>query len=362
MVVKVSKPEINVREKISALDKPSGTAGQAMLAAETPQEQFNLISAGRRNILINGAMQVAQRGTSVTGQVGSAVLTVDRFRGHGSGATFNMSQQEVTLGGESGLPIQFTKFLRFNATTGANNCGVWQAVEDVTRVQGTHTLSFYAKGTNPAGGVISLDIRQYFGSGGSSELDDDTRTFSVTSTWQKFTFTTTPSTVAGKTIGTSSYYRPFFKQPASDNGTAAWTLDITGVQLEVGKVATPFEHRSYGEELALCQRYYQKFHDPGSPTAQIMLIGLSSTYTQFNWWPPVEMRVRPTVGVTDTSPYWESHPWYAVGTSLTITQVSNAHVSRYGGEISVAGNWNPAPVRGTNYNISGEVFYWDAEL
>jgi hypothetical protein len=206
------------------------------------------------NLIINGAMEVAQRATSVTGQTGSDVLTVDRFRGHGSGATFNMSQQAVTLGGESGLPIQFTKFLRYDVTTGANNCGVWQALEDVTRVQGTHTLSFYAKGTNPAGGAISLDIRQYFGSGGSSELDDDTRTFSVTSTWQKFTFTTTP-TVAGKTIGTSSYYRPFFKQPSSDNGSAAWRLDITGVQLELGDTATPFEHRSYGEELALCQRY-----------------------------------------------------------------------------------------------------------
>ena len=216
----------------------------------------NLGQLGNRNLIINGAMQVAQRATSVTGQTGSAVLTVDRFQGHSSGATFNMSQQAVTLGGESGLPIQFTKFLRYNATTGANNCGVWQAVEDVTRVQGTHTLSFYAKGTNPAGGAISLDIRQYFGSGGSSELDDDTRTFSVTSTWQRFTFTTTP-TVAGKTIGTSSYYRPFFKQPSSDNGSAAWTLDITGVQLEVGDTATPFEHRSYGEELAKCQRYYQ---------------------------------------------------------------------------------------------------------
>ena len=63
MVVKVSKPEINVREKISELDKPSGIAGQAMLAAETPREQFNLIGAGRRNLIINGAMRIAQRGT-----------------------------------------------------------------------------------------------------------------------------------------------------------------------------------------------------------------------------------------------------------------------------------------------------------
>jgi putative IMPACT (imprinted ancient) family translation regulator len=66
MVVKVSKPEINVREKISELDKPSGTAGQAMLAAETPQEQQALVGVGRRNLIINGDMRIAQRGTSYT--------------------------------------------------------------------------------------------------------------------------------------------------------------------------------------------------------------------------------------------------------------------------------------------------------
>ena len=80
MTVKITKPEINVREKISELDKPSGVAGQAMLAAETPQEQFNLIGAGRRNLILNGGMQVAQRGTSATAAVNSSYSTVDRFK------------------------------------------------------------------------------------------------------------------------------------------------------------------------------------------------------------------------------------------------------------------------------------------
>jgi hypothetical protein len=276
------------------------------------------------NLIINGAMEVAQRATSVTGQTGSDVLTVDRFRGHGSGATFNMSQQAVTLGGESGLPIQFTKFLRYNATTGANNCGVWQAVEDVTRVQGTHTLSFYAKGTNPAGGVISLDNRQYFGSGGSSELDDDTRTFSVTSTWQKFTFTVTP-TVAGKTIGASSYYRPFFKQPSSDNGSAAWTLDITGVQLEVGDTATPFEHRSYGEELAKCHRYFQKLSCSGSSTRQMIGAGHYNTSTSlviaYQHYGGV-MRANPT-GTLSALNLFDLEPFDTAPTAISINVPTN---------------------------------------
>ena len=68
MAVKFTKPEINVREKLAELDKPSGIAGEAMLRAETPQEQQNLIGAGRRNLLINGDFRVAQRGdyTSTT--------------------------------------------------------------------------------------------------------------------------------------------------------------------------------------------------------------------------------------------------------------------------------------------------------
>ena len=61
MAVKFTKPEINVREKLAELDKPSGIAGEAMLRAETPQEQFNLIGAGRRNFTINGDMKVWQR-------------------------------------------------------------------------------------------------------------------------------------------------------------------------------------------------------------------------------------------------------------------------------------------------------------
>jgi len=74
MAVKFTKPEINIREKLSELDKPSGIAGEAMLRAETPQEQFNLIGAGRKNLLINGGFDVWQRGTSFT----DAVYTSDR--------------------------------------------------------------------------------------------------------------------------------------------------------------------------------------------------------------------------------------------------------------------------------------------
>ena len=62
MTVNVTRDAINVREKLAELDKPTGIAGEAMLRAETPQEQFNLIGAGRRNLIINGENKISQRG------------------------------------------------------------------------------------------------------------------------------------------------------------------------------------------------------------------------------------------------------------------------------------------------------------
>jgi hypothetical protein len=79
MAVKFTKPEINVREKLAELDKPSGIAGEAMLRAETPQEQFNLIGAGRRNLLINGDFQVSQRGNYTTAASANVSYFVDRW-------------------------------------------------------------------------------------------------------------------------------------------------------------------------------------------------------------------------------------------------------------------------------------------
>ena len=80
MTVKVSKPAINVREELADLKKPTGIAGQAMLAAETPQEQFQLIGAGRKNLLINGDMRIAQRSVSESVSTSDVYKTLDRFQ------------------------------------------------------------------------------------------------------------------------------------------------------------------------------------------------------------------------------------------------------------------------------------------
>tara|TARA_B100000131_G_scaffold150437_1_gene145977 strand:+ start:1062 stop:1322 length:261 start_codon:yes stop_codon:yes gene_type:complete len=81
MTVRIEKPAFNVRDKLSELDKPAGLKGTELMRSETIQDARNVIGAGRKNLIINGAMQVAQRKSSgeYTGQ--AAYATVDRMYG-----------------------------------------------------------------------------------------------------------------------------------------------------------------------------------------------------------------------------------------------------------------------------------------
>jgi len=294
---------------------------------------------GRRNFIINGAMQVAQRGTSATGITSNGYYTVDRWVSQTSGATNNMSQEELTVG-QTDLPSQFRYFLRNAVTTGNNYAGVLQAIEDVRTVSNeTVTVSFYAKGTNPGGGDVDVRVRQWFGVGGSTQVDLF-ETIVLTSNWTRYELQFDLPSIAGKTIADGNYIQLAFIQPAGDNSTDAWTLDITGVQLEVGSVATPFEHRSYGEELALCQRYYQSSYNTGvSPGSSVdefagsnggqgvyhafgtnVSGGVASSIGSF----VTQMRTRPTVTVYDHSGNSGKITTFDSGSSPTANQSYNA--------------------------------------
>jgi len=275
---------------------------------------------GRRNLIINGAMQVSQRGTSVSSITSSGYKTVDRWKTNASGATYSQSQESVTVGGETGLPVQFTKFLKHNVTTGNDNTAIYQYVEDVTSIpSGNVTISFYTKGTTPDGG-LKVRFWQNFGSGGSTELEltSEIQSFTLTSTWQRFTATITIPSISGKTVGTSSYFIIALGQ-GSSTSTDAWVLDVTGVQLEVGSQATPFEHRSYGEELALCQRYY--YNHVNNSTGAIVGNGdfwsANQTTCLINF--PISMRATPSM-ITENG----GTNYYSVYSASVEHTVSNA--------------------------------------
>tara|TARA_R100000951_G_C2635857_1_gene179280 strand:- start:237 stop:1226 length:990 start_codon:yes stop_codon:yes gene_type:complete len=209
------------------------------------QDQF----AGARNLIINGAMQVAQRGTSFTSN-NSVDYTLDRWGVFANGQ-ITTTQQTFTVG-QTSVPNEPTNYVRWNVTSYSSGDNLYQKVEDVRTLAGQYaTLSFYAKSdTN-----ITTRPRfiQDFGSGGSSDVITTTDTADITTSWQKFVITTAIPSISGKTIGASNYLEIEILRVTD---TFTGQIDLAQVQLEVGETATPFEHRSFGDELARCQRYY----------------------------------------------------------------------------------------------------------
>ena len=366
-----------------------------MLRAETPQEQQVLVGVGRRNLLTNGDFKIAQRATSATiPQTDSVLVSVDRWNVR----AYSAENFVGTFAQSSDAPKGHKKSLKWTTTTAESAVASDELYSFQTRLEGQDlqhlnygsndaqemTLSFWVKSS--VTGTYHAVIYQDDG----AKIISKTYTINSANTWEYKTVSISGNTASAinddNTIGLrlefvvaagatyqgttptghwEAYTNAKYNALASSNNvvtTANATFFITGVQLELGKVATPFEHRSYGEELALCQRYYQKFFAEPSNTAQVQIIGVMSGLAHFVWWPSVEMRTKPTVGITDTTPYWESIPWNAVGTSLTVSSISNGHLGRSGGEIAIYGAYNPALTRGTNYTMSGEVLYWDAEL
>ena len=243
---------------------------------------------GRRNIVINGAMQVAQRGTSQTGITASAnegYSTVDRFAFDGSGhnAVFTATQS-------TDAPTGFSNSLKMDCTTADTSIGASDYLMLQTRLEGFDVQQL-KKGTSSAEKVtVSFYVKGNASATYTCELQDDEngrtngQLFSVTTDWTRVVLTfdgdTTGTIPNDNTIGLRLNMW-FHVGSTYDGGTFTsnqWTgtanqrvgsitsffdstdrtFFLTGVQLEVGEQATPFEHRSFGEELALCQRYYQQ--------------------------------------------------------------------------------------------------------
>ncbi len=269
MAITASKPAINIREKLSELDQPQGIKGTEVLRADTADEARNAIGArGRKNLIINGGFDVWQRGVS---QTSNGFGSDDRWRNLIAQTTQSVSRQAFTLG-QTDVPNNPKYFSRtvVSSVAGANSyCVKTQPIEDVTRFSGkTVTLSFWAKAD--ANKNIATEFYQNSGSGGSSAdvPSIGVTTHNLTTTWQKFTVTVTTPSVTGMTLGSGSNdcFIPHFWFDAGSGhnartnslGQQSGTFDIANVQLELGNRATEFEHRSYGEELALCQRYYYR--------------------------------------------------------------------------------------------------------
>jgi len=287
MTVNVSKPAINVREKLAELDKPTGIAGEAMLRAETPQEQFNLIGAGRRNLIINGGFSIAQRSTSAV--TGSGYTTVDRW-------IFPNSEITTQQVANDRVPYP-DKMLK--VTAGSSGYGIIrQSVENASTLAGQSvTLSFWAKTSDATS--FRVEFQQIFGSGGSGTVTpfNDNDYWKVPNDgWNFYSITLDLPSTLGKTHGSGSLLSVLF---GPNSGAANNIVYYSEVQLELGKVATPFEHRSYGEELALCQRYFQAHISGDLYTGFGFAHGSSTTDVEiFGYRYLIPMRSAPTLSAS----------------------------------------------------------------
>ncbi len=282
---------------------------------------------GRKNIIINGSMQIAQRSTSETGLgAASGYFTLDRYymvENDASAGRFTMSQSAVTdLEG-------FSNALKIDCTTADTSIAAGEALIIQYRGEGfdcqqlkatstttrAFTLSFYAKsnasraiateinltnGTNRSASklhTIGTSWARYtmtVPAASSTQIDNDNSHELSVNLWLHAgtTFTSgtmsaslEPITNANRAVGIGSIFA------STDN-----EIEITGIQLEVGSQATPFEHRSFGEELGLCQRYYYQHVMGGTsgPRAQ----QYHANYKLYDDWFPVTMRAAPTGTVT----------------------------------------------------------------
>ena len=286
---------------------------------------------GRRNIVINGAMQVDQRNSgSSYAQINSA-YSLDRFRGNsydGGAAT-----GKFTVIQSSTAPDDFSHSLLVTSSAAtsdaANNIfNIEQRIEGYNTAHlnfgsssaKTITLSFYVRSslTGTFGGALknSARDRNYpftytINSANTFERKTITISGDTTGTWIGSTngiglWVSFGLGVGSNYVGSAGAWAAGDKFSASGAtsvvGTSGATWYITGVQLEVGSQATPFEHRSFGEELTLCQRYYYLAMDSANEGDTHGPIGAnwSSNTARIVWFHPQHMRASPSLTFSGT--------------------------------------------------------------
>jgi hypothetical protein len=251
-------------------------------------------SAAGKNAIINGAFNVWQRGTTFTSPA-NGTFTADRFKYLKDGTgTCTVSQQTFTPGTAPVAGYESAYFLR-NAGTAlgtSTNFDIQQNIEDVRTFAGqTVTVSFYAKADSAR--TLTLYVGQDFGSGGSGTAYPlGGQTFTLTTSWVRYSATFTMTSISGKTIGTSSYLFLLFRNAAS----ASLVFDLWGVQLEASSTASTFQTATgtIQGELAACQRYYYRQTGSGNTATYNLGTAYSTTKAFVNIIHPVSMRIVPT--------------------------------------------------------------------
>ena len=241
------------------------------MTKSTTRETADIAGVVGKNAIINGNFDIWQRATS---QTVTGYGSDDRWINSVSGSTQAVSRQAFTLG-QTVVPNNPKYYSRtvVSSVAGAGNLAIkFQKIEGVETFAGTTaTVSFWAKAD--ANKNIAIEFTQSFGTGGTDPapsanvLSIGVTTVSLTTSWVKHTVSVAVPSIASKVLGTdgNDFLTLIFWMDAGSNynartnslGQQSGTFEFSQVQMEAGSVATTFEPRSVGQEMALCQRYFQ---------------------------------------------------------------------------------------------------------
>ena len=282
---------------------------------------------GMRNKIINGSMQVAQRNTSAAGVVATGYYACDRMQYYRSGNALTVTISQAADG-----PAGFSSCHKVQTTTANTSVGTGDLVsntyytvenEDMqdlawgTASAKPMTLSFWVKSNK----IGTYSVSSYLNFSSSFYVFANTYSINTADTWEYktivipgFTTTTIPNDNAGAfsiywntrcgtslTSGTATTtWSTYTNTNWAVGHTAQWGtstsdyISMTGIQLEKGSAATAFENRYYGQELALCQRYYQTYPGIGQGN-KALWSSYGATYNYVIWSFKTTMRTSPTI-------------------------------------------------------------------
>jgi|688.fasta_scaffold08407_11 hypothetical protein len=274
---------------------------------------------GFRNKIINGDFGINQR--VFTSSTTSGTYGFDRWLFFAGGGTVTYSTQSFTVGSPAATGYEAVKFARLvSASQSASGdfAVLQQRIEDVrTFANSTVTVSFFAKAASGTP-KVTVELSQIFGTGGSPSADVNNYVDQVTlsTSWARYSVTINVPNINGKTMGTNSDSAlnvnlwtsagSSFNARLNTLGIQNNTFDIWGVQVERGSVATPFEQRPIGTELALCQRYYYSLVRGATNLPIGMAFYSFSTLVATVVPFPVTMRIAPALVASSGTDYYAS--------------------------------------------------------
>ena len=315
-----------------------GNNGETLVADSSTSTGLRYQAPIQQNPFLNSAFQVFQRGTSISVSTGSRAYTADRWELNAAGTNNASTVSQQATGDTTNLPnIQYcARVQRNSGQTGTGGHYFTQSMETVNAIPfagKSVVVSFYArKGANYSPTNSELGAGFYSGTGTDQNKNSSYTgnvyvggvTATLTTTWQRFTFT-------GTVGATATELALQFSCAHVGTAGAADYFEVTGVQLEVGSVATPF-HTYAGTlqgELAACQRYYWRATAQTGYSNICFGYGATSTVIQTIMNHPVQMRTTPTsidylnIAAYDGTTVYGSVTSIGINTATLLTSSTN---------------------------------------